>query len=68
MIIVICDFKFLLVKIYQKETVMVELEEAKIFLSAVRSIAEGVAIVDDCDLMNHYQLFAAHLETAEKKF
>ena len=36
---VICDLKSLMLKIYQKGSVMVDLEESKIFLNAVRSIS-----------------------------
>ena len=41
---VICGLKFLLVEIYQKESVMARLEEAKTFLNAVRSITESAAM------------------------
>ena len=60
---VICDLKSLLVKIYQKGSVMVGLEETKTFLNAVRSITGKLATVDDGDLINHYRMFVAHLET-----
>ena len=61
---VICDFKFLLEKRYQKGVVvMVGLKEAKTFLNAVRSTTGSVATADDGDLMNHYRMFAADLET-----
>ena len=50
---VFCDLKSLLVKIYQKGSIMVGLKEAKTFVNAVRSIAGSVATVDDGDLMNH---------------
>ena len=42
---------------------MVGLEESKIFLNAVRSISGSVATVDDGDLINHFGMFGAHLET-----
>ena len=60
---VICDLMSLLQKIYQKGSVMVGLEEAKTFLNAVKSITGSVATVDDGDLMNHYGIFVANLET-----
>ena len=60
---VICDLKSLLEKIYQKGSVMVGLEGAKTFLNAVRNITGSVATVDDGDLMIHYRLFVANLET-----
>ena len=55
--------KSLLVNIYQKGTFMVWLEEAKLFLNVVRSITESDATVNDGDLMNHYPVSVAHLET-----
>ena len=60
---VICDLKSLLEKIYQKGSVIVGLEAAKTFLNAVRNITGSVATVDDGDLMNHYRVFVASLET-----
>ena len=60
---VICDLKSLLEKIYQKGSVIVGLEAAKTFLNAVRNITGSVATVDDGDLMIHYRLFVANLET-----
>ena len=61
---VICDFKFFVEKRYQKGVVvMVGLKEAKTFLNAVRSTTGSVATADDGDLMNHYRMFAADLET-----
>ena len=59
----ICDLKSLLEKIYQKESAMVGLKEAKTFLNAVRNITGSVATVDDGDLMNHYRMLVADLET-----
>ena len=55
--------KSLLEKIYQKGSVKVGLEGAKTFLNAVRNITGSVATVDDGDLMIHYRLFVANLET-----
>ena len=49
---VICNLKSLLEKMYQKESVLVGLEEAKPFLNAVRNITGSVTTVDDSDLMN----------------
>ena len=60
---VICDLKSLPEKIYQKGSVMVGLEGVKTFLNAVRNITGSVATVDDGDLMNHYRVFVASLET-----
>ena len=60
---VICDLKSLLEKIYQKGSVIVGLEAVKTFLNAVRNITGSVATVDDGDLMNHYRVFVASLET-----
>ena len=60
---VICDLKSLLEKICQKGSVMVGLKEAKTFLNAVRNTTGSVATADDGDLMNHYQMFVANLET-----
>ena len=60
---VICDLKSLLEKIYQKGSAMVGLEETKTFLNAVRNITGSVETVDDGDLMNHYRIFVANLET-----
>ena len=51
---VICD---------QKGSVMVRLDETKTFLNVVRNITGSVATVDDGDLMNHYRMFVANLET-----
>ena len=42
---------------------MVGLEEAKTLLNPKRSITGSVATVDDWDLINHYGMFAASLET-----
>ena len=42
---------------------MVGLEETKTFLNAVRNIIGSVATVDSSDLMNHYPMFVANLET-----
>ena len=42
---------------------MVGLKEAKTFLNAVRNTTGSVATADDGDLMNHYQMFVANLET-----
>ena len=60
---VICGLKSLLVEIYQKESVMAKLKEAKTFLNAVRSITESVATVADDDVINHYRMFVANLKT-----
>ena len=60
---VTCDLKSLLEKICQKGSVMVGLEEAKTFLNAVRNTTGSVTTADDGDLMNHYQMFVANLET-----
>ena len=60
---VICDLKSLPEKIYQKGSVMVGLDVVKTFLNAVRNITGSVATVDDGDLMNHYPVFVASLET-----
>ena len=60
---VICELKSLLEKIYQKGSAMVGLEETKTFLNAVRNITRSVVTVDDGDLMNHYRMFVANLET-----
>ena len=60
---VTCDLKSLLEKIYQKESAMVGLEETKTFLNAVRNITGSVGTIDDGDLMNHYRIFVANLET-----
>ena len=60
---VICDLKSLLEKIYQKGSVRIGLKEAKTFLNAVRNITGSVATVDDGDLMIHYRVFVANLET-----
>ena len=51
---VICD---------QKGSVMVRLDETKKFLNVVRNITGSVATVDEGDLMNHYRMFVANLET-----
>ena len=48
---------------YQKESAMVGLKETKTFLNAVRNITGSVAPVDDGDLMNHYWMLVANLET-----
>ena len=42
---------------------MVGLEGTKTFLNAERNVTGSVATVDDGDLMNHYQVFVANLET-----
>ena len=42
---------------------MAGLKEAKTFLNAVRNTTGSVATADDGDLMNHYQMFVANLET-----
>ena len=42
---------------------MVGLEGTKTFLNAERNITGSVATVDDGDLMNHYRVFVANLET-----
>ena len=42
---------------------MVGLEEAKTFLNAVKSISGSVVTVDNGDLINHYGMFGASLET-----
>ena len=60
---VICDLKSLLEKIYQKGSVRLGFKGAKTFLNAVRNITGSVATVDDGDLMIHYRLFVANLET-----
>ena len=60
---VICDLRSLLEKICQKGSVMVGLEGVKTFLNAVRNITGSVATVDDGDLMIHYRVFVANLET-----
>ena len=60
---VICDLKSLLEKIYQKGSVRLGLKGAKTFLNAVRNITGSVATVDDGDLMIHYRMFVANLET-----
>ena len=60
---VICGLKSLLVEIYQKESVMAKLKEAKTFLNAVRSITGSVATVADDDVINHYRMFVANLKT-----
>ena len=60
---VVCELKSLLEKIYQKGSAMVGLEETKTFLNAVRNITGSVVTVDDGDLMNHYRMFVANLET-----
>ena len=58
-----CDLKSLLDKIYQKGSAMVGLKEAKTFLNAMRNTTESVATANDGDLMNHYRMFVANLET-----
>ena len=60
---VICDLQSLLEKIHQKGSVMVGFKEAKTFLNAVRNTIGIVATADDADLINHYRMFAANLET-----
>ena len=60
---VICDLQSLLEKIHQKGSVMVGFKEAKTFLNAVRNTTGIVATADDADLINHYRMFAANLET-----
>ena len=42
---------------------MVGLKETKTFLNAARNTTGSVATADDGDLMNHYQMFVANLET-----
>ena len=42
---------------------MVGLKEAKTFLNAMRNTTESVATANDGDLMNHYRMFVANLET-----
>ena len=42
---------------------MVGSEETNTFLNTVRSITGSVATIIDGDLMNHYRMFVAHLET-----
>ena len=42
---------------------MVGLEEAKTLLNPNRSITASAATVHDRDLINHYGMFVAHLET-----
>ena len=42
---------------------MVGLEEAKTLLNAKGRITGNVATVDVGDLINHYGMFVAHLET-----
>ena len=58
-----CRVMSLLEKIYQTGSVMVGLEGVKTFLNAVRNITGSVATVDDGDLMIHYRVFVANLET-----
>ena len=41
----------------------VELEEAKTLLNPKRSITGSAATVNDRNLINHYGIFVAHLET-----
>ena len=60
---VICDLKSLPEKIYQKGSVMVGLEGVKTFLNAVRNITGSASTVDYGDLMNHYRVSVANLET-----
>ena len=60
---VVCGLKSLLVKIYQKGNVMVGLEETKKILNAVGNITGSAGTVNDGDLINHYRMFVAHLET-----
>ena len=42
---------------------MVGLGEAKTLLNTKRSITGSVVTVDDWDLINHYGMFVAYLET-----
>ena len=42
---------------------MVGLEDVKILLNPKRSITGSAATFDDRDLINHYGMFVAHLET-----
>ena len=42
---------------------MVGLKEAKTFLNAVRNTTGSVGTANDGDLMNHYRIFVANLET-----
>ena len=65
---VICDLKSLLEKMYQKGSVIVGLEGAKTFLNAVRNITGSVVTVGDGDLMIHYRLFVANVETLFIKY
>ena len=53
----------LLVKIYQKWSVKVGLKEAKTLLNPKRSIIGNAATVSGRNLVNHYGIFVAHLET-----
>ena len=58
---VIFDLKPLLVKIYQKESAMVRLEETETFLNAVRDITGSFATIYKGNLINHYRMFVANL-------
>lgn len=42
---------------------MIGLEQVKKILNAVRKITGSVATVNYGDLINHYRIFVAHLET-----
>ena len=64
----ICDLKSLLEKIYQEGSVMVGLEGAKTFLNAMRNMTGSVVTSDDGDLLIHYRVFVANLETLFIKF
>ena len=65
---VTCFLKSLLVNICQKRGGMVGSEETKAILNGVRSMTGSVATVDEGDLMNHYRMFVAHLETLFIKY
>ena len=65
---VTCFLKSLLVNICQKRGGMVGSEETKTILNGVRSMTGSVATVDEGDLMNHYRMFVAHLETLFIKY
>ena len=60
---VLCDLKPLLEKTYQQGSVMVGLGETKTFLNEVRNITGSVETVDDGNLMSHYRMCVATLET-----
>ena len=51
----------LLEKIYQKESVMVRLEETETILIAVRIITGCFATIYEGNLINHYRMFVANL-------